>query len=114
MLKNLLMWFLLKTQKPLSAKESKTTKVAVLIEELGDLQVFHLLKEHEMVAKDTIIPYEVYWQSKSNKQTYGPFMNTYSAYWHHTELLKGRNRMKPTKPPGMVIEVDFKTKKRKQ
>lgn len=107
MLKNLLVWFFMKTKKSLSINEPK---YAILLQDLGDFQVFHLLKESERLNEKHITPYEIYWQSKKTRTTYGPFVDIYSTWWHHTQLLEG-NIGKPFK--NALIEVDFKNKKRK-
>lgn len=112
MLKNLLLWFSLKIQKP--SLGNSTTKYAALVFELGDLQVFHLLKEHERPKEKTIVPYEVYWQSKRTKIVFGPFVDTYSAMSHHSLSIQSLPSLTvPIKLPGTLIEVDFKSRKRK-
>jgi hypothetical protein len=94
---------------------SSEPKYAVLIQDLGDLQVFHLLKESERSREKEITPYEVYWQSKKAKIVYGPFVSAYSCFEHWKLTIEETGSLNTSVLPksGTLIAVDFKNKKRK-
>jgi hypothetical protein len=113
------MWIFLRIATPKLAKGAKaldwakTTKMhmenkrAILIFELGTLQVFHYQTPEEVEFNQ---PYkDIYWQDRVTKQTYGPFPNIYEATRHHAYI---KMVEKGDKQTAKVIRIDFKTKKR--
>lgn len=92
---------------PWKFKTMTEEKRAVLIFELGSLQVYHYQTPEETAANK---PYSsVYWQDRDTKQVYGPFPSVYEAMSHYTW---NKSVEKGNQNTGKVIRVDFKTKKK--
>lgn len=80
---------------------------AVLLFELGKLQVFHY-----PVDSMAITPTEVYWQDKESMNTYGPFNSVHSAMTHFTWLSSLEKATTAVNDDKNVIHVDFVKKSR--
>jgi hypothetical protein len=110
--------FLIALLRPKTRKlVEKDTKIAVLLLDLGTIQVFTRQTEAEIAA---ITPYtEVYWQSTITQTAHGPFASVFGALVHYS--FPSLSRLTPdivalpsvNKPAASIISVDFKTRKRR-
>jgi hypothetical protein len=82
-------------------------KLAILILELGQLEVFHYQTLSEYSKK--IMPTQVYWKLKMNPIIHGPFPDTYRAVGNYTAHLE---ELKANTAYDNVININFKTKKK--
>lgn len=98
---------LLKPTKPLSGDMSKPN--AVLLFELGNLQVYHFPTPEE-ITRGTL-PTEVYWQDKASRHTYGPFPSIHATMSHYTYTI-ATQKIDANGAVGNVIYADFVKKKR--
>lgn len=89
---------------------SKLEKKPILLFELGHLQVFHYQTIDEWAANRPIE--QVYWQKRGENIVYGPFETMYLAVQDYSAYIEANKEGAP-KLPDNVIQVDFKTKKRK-
>jgi hypothetical protein len=106
MFKRLLLWWAFKPITP-KVNMSVENKKAILIFELGALQVFHYQTDLEIQAMQ---PYkEVFWQDKYAHDMYGPFASIHDAMTHRMWVM---SQPVGTDIKSNVINVDFKTKKR--
>lgn len=83
-------------------------KKAILVFELGHLQVFHYQTSTEWFRR--IPPSEYYWQKRGDFNSYGPFLSVYDAVNDYTKFIAIKTNIEPL--PDNVITVDFKSKKR--
>lgn len=86
-------------------------KYAILLFELGSIQVFTSLTEEEIKAGKE--HNEVYWQDKVSKYTYGPFLSVYECMVHYTGVIA--NQKTPIigeEFNAPVIYVDFNNRRR--
>lgn len=81
-------------------------KIAILVFELGHLQVYHYQDMNSWMRKDPIT--EVYWLKKGENRQHGPFPNAYEAVNHYTTYIA--EEVIPI--PDNIIQVDFKNKKK--
>lgn len=92
-----------------SGAMDKTNRKAVLLFQLGSLQVYHFQTPEEITRND---PYkDVYWQDVSTRRTYGPFKSINEAMIHYTWLI-ATQKTDAKGSIGNVIYMDFKNKKR--
>lgn len=87
----------------------KTNKKAVLIYEIGRLQVYHFQSAEEIARGDA--PKQVYWQDKESRHTYGPFSTIYEATKHYRWTVMSQ-KVDSTGSVGNIVYVDFAKKKR--
>lgn len=83
-------------------------KLAIIIFELGKLQVYHYQTMTEWTHK--IAPKEVFWLVKDNPIVHGPFLSAYDAVNDYTKSLNDKEYA--DQQLKNLISIDFKAKKR--
>lgn len=81
-------------------------KLAILVFELGHLQVFHYQDMESWVKK--IQPTELFWHRKGDPISHGPYPSIWDAVQNYSSFIAEEKN--PT--PANLIQVDFKTKKK--
>lgn len=85
----------------------------VLLAEAGSIQVFTYQTQREIESRSQYNT--VYWQDRSSRTVYGPFVSVSKAFDHFTSLLGSQQDL--VTPPldsalSNVFHVDFVTKQR--
>lgn len=104
-IRNLILWIFLGSK--VSIPKQKTP--AILIFELGALQVYHFPTPEQITRN--IMSQEIYWQDKNTKETFGPFISIFEAMLHYTWMVQNY-RLNKGKTKDNVIHVDFRKKRR--
>ncbi len=87
-------------------KMNNDGKLAILVFELGNLQVYHYQTLTEWNSK--VPPLEYFWHKKNETKSFGPFMTVYAAVNDYSRYIATPQQELPKN----IIQVDFKTKKR--
>jgi hypothetical protein len=84
--------------------------MAILVFELGNLQVFHYPTMQEWASHT--VPIKVYWQRKDDtSKAWGPFDSIYAAVSHYDKILALEKSFNTVTTENLIY-VDFKAKKR--
>ncbi len=102
-IKSFILWLFLGSKPTIQNKEK-----AILIFELGALQVFHFPTPEQITRN--IMTEEIYWQDIRTRETFGPFVSIFVAISHYSWLVQSNKIGGKTKDN--VIRVDFRNKKR--